>query len=339
MMDKKVLYIGTPFFDYYKKIIDEFENQGYMVDFYNDRPSENSFLKGIIRLRKSLMTSLIQKYFDRIINETRNEQYDLVFIVNCKVFTPSMVQELRVIQKKAKFVLYMWDSLKLYPNSKELIHIFDVAYSFDSKDCEENEKLSFLPLFYSKAFENLGEECNYENRKYDIVSICTAHPNRYLILKSLIPALEASNIRIYSFMYLNKFQYYYNKFFLSEFKGAHRKEFSFEPLSEQGNLNYLNDSIAVLDMQHSDQSGLTMRSIETLGAKRKFITTNDNIKFYDFYDESNIFILNDESNISDLKEFLMKEITHIDKEIYRKYSLRSWIENIINNNESIKYKK
>lgn len=324
MQKKRVLYIGTPIFNYHKEIIAEFEEQGYSVDYYNDRPSESSFVKGIIKIKRNLMNFLIQKYFDKIMSETKGNRYDLVFIVNCKVFTADMIQQLKNSQKSARFVLYMWDSLTLYPNSKELIPFFDMAYSFDSDDCNKIKALTFLPLFYSKAYEKIGRENNPVNREYDIISVCTAHPNRYKTMRELFPSLEAKGIRIFSYMFLNQMQYWYNKVFVEEFKGARSSEFKFKPLSEKENLSILRKSNTVFDMQHNKQSGLTMRTIETLGAKRKLITSNKNIKKYDFYNENNIFVV-DEHNWLGIENFIQHEYEPIDADIYKKYSLHGWL--------------
>ena len=328
MSNKKILYIGTPIFNYHKKIVSEFEEQGYSVDYYNDRPSESSFVKGIIKIKKSFMCSLIQRYFDKIMSETKGKKYDLVFIVNCKVFTPIMIKQLRDSQKSARAVLYMWDSLTLYPNSKELIPIFDKAYSFDLDDCDNIDELTFMPLFFCKEYEKLGQE-DIQEREYDIVSVCTAHPNRYKTMYELFPELEAKGIRIFSYMFLNKLQYLYNKMVVPEFKGANSNEFKFKPLSEQENLDVLRKSNTVFDIQHNMQSGLTMRTIETLGAKRKMITTNNNIKKYDFYNENNIFVI-DKHNLSGIEKFIEQEYQPISEDIYIKYSLHCWIETIIN---------
>lgn len=332
MSDKRVLYIGTPIFNYHKHIITEFEKQGYTVDYYDDRPSENSFIKGIIKIRRSSMKSLIQKYFDRILAETKGTYYDLVFIVNCKVFTPNMIRQLRDNQRSAKFVLYMWDSLELYPNSKDLIAIFDKAYSFDTNDCDKIESLNLLPLFYHKGYEKLGQEVVPES-EYDILSVCTVHPNRYKIMRVLFPELESKGICIFSYMFLDKLQYLYNKVFAKEFKGAKTSEFKFKHLSEHEYLALLKKSNTVFDIPHNKQSGLTMRTIETLGAKRKIITTNTNIKKYDFYNENNISVMN-EHNLAGIEQFLKHEYEPISEDIYKKYSLRNWIKVIVTQSEN-----
>lgn len=323
---RRVLYIGSPFFNYYKHIREEFESQGYIVDYYNDRPLENSFLKGILKLNRNILDRYIYQYINRILMETRSNHYDLVFIMNSKAFTDDMILLLKNCHNTAKFVLYMWDSINLYPHVKGILRHFDRRFSFDFDDCMTYEGMEYLPLFYYDAFEKLGP-ISIDNSDFDIISVCTAHPNRYTMIKQLFPMLQAKGIRIYSYMYLHKLQYYYNKISVKEFKNARSNEFKFTPLSEQDYIEMLRKSNVVFDINHNKQSGLTMRTIETIGARRKLITTNKNIMQCDLFSENNILILND-SNWEEIPEFIKRDYEPIDAEIYTKYSLRSWLRKI-----------
>lgn len=330
-VEKHILYICSPFFGYYKHIIKELELQGYTVDYYNDRPSENGFIKGMVKINRKLMDPLIKRYFENIINETRNKKYDMVFIMNSKVFTEKMIKRLRKSHQSARFIFYMWDALSLYPHAKELLSVFDKAYSFDLKDCENLDKLEFLPLFYTKPYEEIGKSIindKYSEREYDIISVCTVHPNRYLILNKIFPYLRQKGLNIYSYMFIERLQYLYNKVFVKEFKKAKSKEFQYKSLSEDAMIRTLRNSKAVFDIQHHKQSGLTMRAIETLGAKRKLITYNKNIVYYDFYNEENVLVLS-ENNWDCILDFIKKEYVSIDDEIYKKYSLESWTKKLI----------
>ncbi|MBD7913307.1 hypothetical protein [Clostridium cibarium] len=332
MRRKKALFICNPMYGYYKNIILELELHGWNVDYCNDKPTENSFFKGMMKIKKSLLKPLVKKYFDKLISEIKEKNYDLVFITNCKVFTTEMIKQMRNIQKSARFVLYMWDSLKLYPDNIDLIPLFDDAYSFDLEDCEKIDGLKFLPLFYCRGFEKVGQMLE-EDVKYDIASVCTAHPNRYKIMRVLFPKLEANGVRIFSYMYLNKLQYLYNRVRVPEFKGVKSNEFKFIPLSEKENLEVLKRSNNVFDIPHINQSGLTMRTIETLGARRKMITTNVDIKKYDFYNENNIFVM-DEWNLEEIEDFINRKYEPIDDEVYRKYSVSNWLDTIINDEDN-----
>lgn len=69
-----------------------------------------------------------------------------------------MISELKSCQSKAKFVLYQWDSQENFPYIKSIQKYFDECYSFDKRDVKETPNLRFLPLFYSKMYEKIGEK-------------------------------------------------------------------------------------------------------------------------------------------------------------------------------------
>lgn len=323
---KRVLFIGTTFYTYHTMIIKEFEAQGFVVDYYSDRPSERSLTKGLIKINKKLVKKQTAAYFDGIINETKDKHYDIVFMINCKVYTKDMVEELKSLHKGAEFILYLWDSVKLYPFVEELIPLFDRAYTFDLDDSEGKYGLKLLPLFYHHEYAKIAEEKH--QIKYDLVSICTAHPIRYRIIKELFPKLRKEGIRIYSFLFINKLQYLYNKVFVKQFWLAKKSEFNFKSLRNDEIIEIIKESNTIFDIPHNKQSGLTMRTIETLGAKRKLITTNKQIRRYNFYNENNIMILNDD-NFNEVSTFLKHDYQDIPEEIYQEYSLSSWVKNII----------
>ncbi|MGB4588349.1 MAG: hypothetical protein WBI17_03820 [Clostridiaceae bacterium] len=324
--NKRVLFIGTTFYTYHTMIIKEFEAQGFIVDYYPDRPSERSITKGLIKINKNLVKKQTEAYFDEIINETRGKHYDKVFMINCKVYTKNMVEELKSMHKTAEFILYLWDSVKLYPFVEDLIPLFDRAYTFDLDDSEKKYGLKLLPLFYHHEYAKIAEEKHVI--KYDLVSICTAHPVRYRIIKELFPKLRNEGIRIYSFLFINKLQYIYNKVFVNQFWLAKKSEFNFKSLRNDEIIEIIKESNTIFDIPHEKQSGLTMRTIETLGAKRKLITTNKQISRYNFYNENNIMILNDD-NFEEVASFLKRDYQDIPKHIYKAYSLSSWVTNII----------
>lgn len=328
---KRILFICSPFFGYYKHIINELEEQGYIVDYYNDRPTENGIIKGLIKIRKTAVDMLIKKYFKNILREIKGNIYDKVLIINGKVFNNEMIDELKNQQKSAKFIFYTWDSIELYPNVKEFLKLFDKAYSFDSNDCENIKELELIPLFYTNSYKIIGDKnIDEKNIIYDILSICTVHPNRYKIIKKMFPEMENRGFKIFSFMFLNKLQYLYNKVCISEFKNAKKEEFSFKSLSEEKILKYIEKSRVIFDIPHDKQSGLTMRTIETIGANKKLITTNSNINMYDFYNENNILIINNETNLNDIENFINKPYERINNKVYEKYSIKYWVDAILN---------
>ena len=63
-----------------------------------------------------------------------------------------------------------------------------------------------------------------------------------------------------------------------------------------------------------------------IGARRKLITTNSNIKEYDFYHPANIFIVDRECPV--IPDDFFKMDYQVNSDIYYKYSLDGWLDEI-----------
>ena len=85
----------------------------------------------------------------------------------------------------------------------------------------------------------------------------------------------------------------------------------------------------ILDLMRENQYGLSFRVFEAMALEKKIITDNEKIKNYDFYNPNNILILNkDFSNIT--KEFFETPYQSLPEEIYKKYTLKKWVERVFN---------
>ena len=67
-----------------------------------------------------------------------------------------------------------------------------------------------------------------------------------------------------------------------------------ESLSRDDVISTFAASAAVIDCPRPHQNGLTMRTFEVLSLERKLITTNENIKKYEFYTPNNIYVIDEE---------------------------------------------
>ena len=84
----------------------------------------------------------------------------------------------------------------------------------------------------------------------------------------------------------------------------------------------------IIDVQHPKQTGLTMRTFEALGARRKLVTTNADIVNYDFYNPRNILVV-DRDNIVIPRSFVEEPYVDLPEEIYKKYSLSNWLREVL----------
>lgn len=325
----KILLIMPNFFDYPQLIIDELVSMGYEVDFFDDRPSTNAFVKAIIRIHKNLISFYIKKYFDSMMNTVKTKKYDYVFLISGQSlsFSENMIKQIKHCQPQAEFVLYQWDSQLNFPYIKNVQKYFDRCYSFDKRDIEESSFLKFLPLFYSKKYEEIGKKSN-TRYKFDFCFVGTAHPKKYKFIKKISEQLKSvyPNQFIYFFFY-SPILYFYRKIKNIEFKKAKFNEFHYVPLKGKELNDIYCASKCVLDSPQDGQNGLTIRVLEALGAKKKLITTNEDVVNYDFYRPENIYVYSDKIDLNNI--FFKTDYIDIDKEVYNKYSLKNWLKEIL----------
>lgn len=77
--------------------------------------------------------------------------------------------------------------------------------------------------------------------------------------------------------------------------------------------------------------GLTMRTFETLGASKKLVTTNAQVRDYDFFDPSNILVIDRKLPPRIPDSFLETAYVPARADIYAKYSLQGWIKDVTDN--------
>ncbi|MCD7789950.1 MAG: hypothetical protein LUH55_05250, partial [Bacteroides thetaiotaomicron] len=187
----KLLLIMPRFFDYPEIIKGELETIGYDVDFFDDRPSTNGFVKAIIRINRNILHRYIRRYFNYMMKTVRSQTYDVIFLISGQSlsFGENMIAELKDAQPSARFLLYQWDSLNNFPHIQKLHKYFEKCYSFDREDCKAISRLMFLPLFYSRRYEEIGkdEACSM---KYDFCFVGTAHPKKYKFIKQMSAQLK-----------------------------------------------------------------------------------------------------------------------------------------------------
>ena len=329
---KRILLIAPVFFGYYKEMLKEIKRQGYDADYICDMPSNSNVLKAVGRINKKLTYGVTEKYFkNEVLPKISKEKYDYVILVAGMTFAFSaeMMEKIRELQKGAKFAAYQWDSEKNLPYSTGIHKFFDKIYTFDRPDSiAQPEKYTFLPLFYLPEYAEIAKD--KAEILYDCSYIGTAHPRKYKEINEISGQLKELLPRQFIFHYMpSKLKYIYHKIKAPEYKNAKFSDFETEKLSKEETLEIIKKSFCVLDAPQGGQTGLTIRTIECLGAEKKLITTNGDIKNYDFYDEANILVFESGMEISAEDPFFSEAYHKLSEEIYKKYSLESWIKTLI----------
>ena len=226
----------------------------------------------------------------------------------------------------AKTILFLWDSIN-NTDTAAIFPFFDKILSFDRFDTEKYN-LIHRPLFFINDYRKIAA---ITERNIDVVFIGKVHSDRYAFVKDIESELKNHHYSTYFYFYLpSRLIYFQMKLGSPYFKNARFSEFNYKMMPSEKAAHLLGNAKASLDAQHPAQTGLTMRTIEVFGAKRKLITTNTDIKNYDFYDDQNIMVVDRIKPKIDL-DFIRSPFKEISEDIYEKYSLQGWVEDLFQN--------
>ncbi|MCS6229736.1 lipopolysaccharide biosynthesis protein [Shewanella baltica] len=338
-LDKKILFISPVFFGYHNKIRSELARQGAHVDFFNERPLNSSVGKILLRLKINFLISFFVKfYYDKIISFSLGKNYDYLFLLIPETINHDHINRIKALNPNMKVVIYMWDSIKNRPHAKSLIDIADRFCTFDPQDCKERDKLSFLPLFYTDDYKFNSSN---KERAFNSCFIGTIHSDRFFLVKNIAEKVKVEGKNDFLFFYCPSYLLFLlKKLFTAELKGVPFKNISFKPLLQNEIRSIVEQSNVIIDVEHPMQVGLTMRTIEMIGARRKLITTNADVINYDIFNASNIFFV-DRLNPIVASEFTSSVYHDLPEPIYNKYSLVNWVSMVFDiegSNESITYR-
>jgi len=327
--NKKILFFAPDFFGYDIEIKKKLENFGAKVDLYNERPSSDFFTKAIIRLNKNLISRYIENYFDKIIKQNQHKDFDYIFIIKGEAFNPIILKKLINCYSKAKIILYLWDSIRNYKEIKQCFPLLNKILTFDHNDSDEYDSLIFRPLFFIEDYTTFnGPVIINSNYKYDLLFIGTIHSDRWLFLEKIKEEAIRNNLSIYYYPYIQSpIIFLFRKIFDKRLRTLALKEVKFKPISKSKIIELTRKSKAILDIQHPEQTGLTMRTLEVFGSKRKLITTNESIKTYDLYSPDNILVV-DRKNPCIQSSFWETNYSPLPLELYGKYSINGWLQDI-----------
>jgi hypothetical protein len=241
--------------------------------------------------------------------ELLREKQDIILTIKADFIDPEYLKEFKKYTYKS--IGFFNDNTIRCPKIIPAIPLFDQVFSFEKEDCEKY-KLRFAPNWI--YLQNKVQ--NKRVFKYEIFNI-SSKDGRLSILSKIAKNLKSNNIN-YKFMVLDKGNQSDNG----------EIEFFSEKISLKEVSNLIDESKTLLDINRKGQNGLTFRVFESLGLEKKLITTNLDIKNYDFYNSNNILII-DENNPIIPVDFFENEYEEIPKKILQKYTLDGWADRVI----------
>jgi hypothetical protein len=321
--NKNILFFSVQTFNLEKEILNKLKEFGANVDYYDERPSNNNFVKGIIRLRRSVYQHRIDKYYNQILEKVLHKTYDFLFVNRGEVIPEFFLEKFKVIQPNCVLIFYTWDSFTNHTHPVSILKFFDKKFTFDSDDAVKYN-INFRPLFYLDAYKNIRQYLN-ETLKYDLLFLGTAHSDRYKISTKIASWCNQEGLTSFCYYYMHgRLVYYYKKMFDKSFEEFDVNKLSFKSLNTNDIITLYKKSNVILDINHPGQKGLTMRTFESVGSAKKMITTNSEIIKYSFYNPKNILVI-DRDEIEIDKTFFETKYEDLDDETYERASIEGWL--------------
>jgi hypothetical protein len=316
---KRILIISSNLFGYHERIIARLKYFNANIVWLDGRPDNSFIMKTVMRYFPFVYKNTISNYYINSIKST----FDQVLIISPEYLSGNIILALKEKTGASRFILYMWDSFVNKRNVGGVIKYFDKVLTFDSEDAKRLN-LYFRPLFFSSGIQ--GQK-GY-NDKIDISFIGTGHSDRAQIIEKIKKQCLQLKLKYFFYLYLqNKFIYFFHKINNKHFRKIKKSCFHFKHIDYEEYIKISERSRAIIDIEHPKQKGLTMRTFEVLGKEKKLITTNKDIKNYDFYNTSNILVIDRYHPVID-KDFIDSNYQPLPVNIYYKYSIDGWLEDI-----------
>lgn len=217
---------------------------------------------------------------------------------------------LKIREFTKDYIAYIYDSSNRFPIKHLFNRIFDKIFTFDLDDSKKYN------LEHISNYIYLPKQEIKKNFKTDFFMISSID-ERLPMLNKIAKYCSENNV-ISQFVVVGKRK----PFDLEDSIFFTNKNLFFEEIEE-----YINEAKVFVDLIRKNQNGLSFRIFEALAYQRKIITTNASIKKYDFYNENNILILN-ENNLYEIKDFVNTDFVPIDDAIYFKYTIVNWVNTV-----------
>jgi len=319
------LLIGGGFFGYATEIVRALEQRGRSASWCEDRPGIDTATKLKVRLAPALVAARAEEYFDGVIAQYRGEPLRDILVIKGESLSVAAIERMRTAFPRTRFTLYFWDSYRNMPgDSQAKVSSFDRAFTFDPLDARADTRLRYRPLFFLDEYAHLPRV----QPDIDVLFLGTVHSDRYAVLRKLGRALPPG-IRFERVMYFpSRLVYAARRTFDPVFWSARRREFVFQPLKKQAIQALIARSRTVVDIERAVQSGLTMRTVEMLGAGRKLITTNPKVLDADFFNPHNITVIDRNRPVVD-RAFLDLPYEPPPASVLQRYSLSGWLDEVV----------
>lgn len=316
----QICLISFDFWNYDHHIVDALQKKGIDAHHIHLREYKHSYPTPFHRIGNFFG----KLFLKRNIKKIKREEYiikelsalgkqDQILIINPEIISIETHQKIKELTNR--YIAYLYDSSKRRPIVHLLdANLFNTVFSFDPEDVKTyNLKTLANYIYFDKK-----PIAKSENIKYDCFTICYLD-ERLNTVNRIAEIFNRKDLKS-------------NFIIVGDKKPEHIHKdivFSEERFNQKQVHHKINESKSILDLLRDDQAGLSFRIFEAMGFQKKIITSNKYVQDFDFYNPENILII-DPVNPEIPESFFQTPYTPIPQDIYRKYSLEGWVEEVFN---------
>lgn len=220
----------------------------------------------------------------------------------------SILNYIKSVNPNIRIIFWYWNPVFRGISPDDVSNELCEKWAFDENDCK-NFNMKHNTQFY---LDNIKLPQN--KTKYDVVFV-GLDKGRRAFVGDIENKMVSNDLEVYFYIVDDDAS-----------KRGYKGSFTAMPYHEY--LNLISQSKAILDFVQEGQSGLTLRSLESIFFQRKLITNDVLIKTCDFYNPGNIFIIGTDK-MECLKQFLKTPFEPVSADILTNYDINSWIKRFV----------
>ena len=297
---------------------------GYSVTWWDERSSTATWYKFALRLFPILAVRWSEHSFLTRLGKLEPGSISHVLVIKGEGLSNRVAIKIHETFPQASMGLYLWDGVENVKGVFNIMPVFNSVATFDPVDAKKFGWI-YRPLFWRDI--SVSKKVP-EPALFDWCFIGTIHSDRHRVIHRL-RQLDGKEGRSFVFAYFQSpLVLLLRRLIDWTLWFAPKESLSTKPMSSAAIAQIVGSSSAVLDVEHPRQRGLTMRTIETLFAGKKLVTTNEYILKSDLYNPSRVHLIC-RLNPFIPTEFLSKPFLTISEDLRRYYSCVGWAEELL----------
>jgi hypothetical protein len=322
----RLLLICPPFFGYDKAIANAAAAQGYAVTLMDARAGVGAVYKSLLKFLPNLTRKATQGRVQRHLAGIEDlAGIDHILVVKGDGLTAETTALLKRLAPNAKLTVYLWDALRNMPGMAPVFKSADQVFTFDKLDSAAFG-WSYLPLFARAATPQPATGL-HDSALWDWSFIGSLHSDRHRVLRALVAGHPGLRSFVHCYVQ-NTMVKLVRSLVDPGILSGHPPPLSTSIMGYERYQEVVRQSRAVVDIEHPSQTGMTMRTIETLLDGKKLITTNAAVRDCDLYHPSRVAIIDRKQPLID-PAFLDTPFLPIPDGVRESYHIDAWLKTLL----------